>query len=92
MKTTLPKRITTVYKAKKFLTNLHRNGELYHPEDDAHDIIWNTDHKYPTDEECDTLNRLMADIYQLNGFDPCDFILSNLYKDELQTVPRLPGV
>lgn len=40
MKTTLPTAINTIEEAKTFLTELNTNGEAYHPEDDAHDIIW----------------------------------------------------
>lgn len=38
MKTNLPAAITTIDEAKAFLTELHANGESYHPEDDAHDV------------------------------------------------------
>lgn len=83
MKTKLPESITTVEQAKEFLTELHRNGEQFHPEDDAHDIHWNSGIK-PTEAQRDRLNKLMADIYRLPGndmspqnmvFDPCGFLL-----------------
>lgn len=84
MKTILPESITTVEQAKKFLSDLNLNGELYHPEGDAHEVHWAT--ATPTPEECDKLNSLMNDIYNLPGndgrhcgemiFDPCEYCLS----------------
>jgi hypothetical protein len=74
MKTILPEHITTIEEAEKLLTDLHNNGESFHPEDDANDIIWVCE--APTAQECDHLNVLMSDIYNLNGFDPCDFLLN----------------
>lgn len=85
MKTTLPATITTIEQAKQFLTTLNENGEVYHPEDDAHTIIWHLPaHQCPTPQECDRLNQLMEAIYALPGnegrhsdlaFDPCQWIL-----------------
>lgn len=81
MKTSLPKEITTIDEAKVFLTDLHKNGESFHPEDDATDL-----HGDPfTKEEGEQLNKLMDDIYNLKGNDgkhdnsiafcPCGFLL-----------------
>lgn len=78
MKTTIPSAITTQAEAEIFLTNLCINGENFHPEDDAHDIEFlNLDEEErPTVEQCDQLNKLMDDIYNLPGdFCPCAFIL-----------------
>jgi len=82
MKTVLPTSINTVEEAKKFLTELHNNNETFHPEDDAHTIVWET--SSPTKEECDQINKLMSEIYAFPGnedsqnmvFDPCEFLLS----------------
>lgn len=84
MKTILPVAITTPEEAKAFLTALSDNGEVFHPEDDAHDIVWNVC-PAPTTEEADLLNKLMNDIYNLPGndgrhiapmiFDPCEHLL-----------------
>ena len=83
MKTTLPKEIKSVRKAEMFLTDLFNNNEGYHPEDDAHDIVWNLpESEIPTSKECDQLNKLMEDIYNLDGFDPCEFILDNFKAEE----------
>lgn len=73
MKTVLPENITTIAQAEEFLKALYINGESFHPEDDAHDVLWAVE---PTSAECDQLNKLMEDIYALPGnFDPCEYIL-----------------
>ena len=82
MKTQLPLSISTIAEAQVFLTNLFNNGEVFHPEDDAHTVAWQG--AEPSADECDQLNKLMNDIYALPGnnnsqdmsFDPCGFILS----------------
>lgn len=37
-KTNVPDGIKTIEEAKTFLTELYKNGEAYHPEDDANEI------------------------------------------------------
>lgn len=84
MKTNLPTSITTVEEAKAFLTELHTNGEAFHPEDDATDIEWNmADLDKPNFLECEHLNKLTCEIYNLpevanypdeTAFDPCAFL------------------
>ncbi len=79
MKTILPESITTVDEAKAFLTELVKNGEHFHPEDDATDFLMFTK------DEGEKLNILMDQIYNLKGNDgrhsgemifcPCEFIL-----------------
>jgi len=90
MKTKLPEAIKTIEEAENFLSALHENGESFHPEDDAHDIIWNSipeEHK-PTKAECDQLNKLMTDIYEIDGndvntgFDPCGYLLDLIGEEE----------
>lgn len=86
MKTKLPEAITTIEEAKAFLRELHSNGELWHPEDSAHDMMpWHgmpEDEPRPTTEQCNQLDKLMQDIYDLPGnkdkypdllFDPCGY-------------------
>jgi hypothetical protein len=77
MKTKLPESITTIEEAKLLLRDLHSNGESFHPEDSAHDIIWST--AEPTEEEKDQLDKLMSEIYNLpevpDSFDPCGFLI-----------------
>lgn len=75
MKTVLPLYIKTVAAAKKFLTDLINNDEVYHPEDDA-DTIYQGTKKLFLKREADQLNNLMTDISKLKNFDPCEFILS----------------
>lgn len=82
MKTQLPKQIKSLKAAKLFLVDLIINNEVYHPEDDAFDVEWET--CQPTTKERKQLNLLMNHIYKLdetyskdnpNGFDPCGFIM-----------------
>jgi hypothetical protein len=85
MKTNLPSEITSIEEAKKFLSELHANGESFHPEDNAHDIDWDLpDEQKPDYMQSRQLNKLMFDIYNLPGndrshvnlaFDPCDYLL-----------------
>lgn len=82
-KTSFPLAITTVEEAKTFLTDLYNNGESFHCEDDAKDIAWNFK---ATIAQCNHLNKLMEDIYNLPGNDgkhdnsiafcPCGFLLN----------------
>lgn len=76
MKTTLPTRIETKEQAIAFLTELHRNGEAFHPEDDATECGF-------SQEDGTKLNELMEQIYDLDGnngnhkdpkFDPCEVL------------------
>lgn len=91
MKTNLYRTIATVEDAKAFLKELYDNKELFHPEDDAHDIIWAemTDEEKPTKEECDRLNELMASCYEvadIEKFDPCGYIIDELKAfDDIRT-------
>ena len=73
MKTNLDISIQTDEQAVNFLTELHDNNESYHPEDNAHDIIW--DENRPTKTECDQLNNLMNQIYENTDVDPCEILL-----------------
>lgn len=81
MKTNLPTSINTVEEATAYLTELYNNDESYHPESDAHDVIWGTCEK-PTPAECDQLNKLSDDMYNLKEFggeegqfDPCRILM-----------------
>ncbi len=81
MKTILTTSIYTQDQAVKFITDLYNNGESYHPEDNANDLVGDPF----TKEEGDQLNKLMQDIYNLEGnkgmypnltFDPCELLLN----------------
>lgn len=82
MKTNLPSTIKTIDEAIAFLTELHTNGESFHPEDDATDIAWACEP--PSDVDRVRLNQLMNDIHNLPGndgrhhdlaFDPCEYLI-----------------
>lgn len=82
MKTKLPPEIKTIEQAKELLKALFDNNEDFHPEDDAHTILWST--TQVSEQEADQLNKLMNDIYNLPGndgrhcdpmvFDPCEYL------------------
>jgi hypothetical protein len=70
MKTILPSAISTKTEAETFLTDLHNNNESFHPEDDATDI------EIFSENEGNKLNELMNQIYLIDDFDPCEFLLN----------------
>jgi len=79
MLTTLPAEIKKIPAAKRFLYELFKNGESYHPDDDANELSA----ELFTPAEAKQLNKLMADILALEGnedihnmaFDPYGFLL-----------------
>jgi len=80
MKTNLNRTITTQEDAEYFLSELFENGESFHPEDDARNIIkFATGERIFTDEEADKLNDLMSSIYEIQDsdedFDACGYLL-----------------
>lgn len=95
MKTKLPLAITTIEEAKILLTALNNNGEAFHPEDDANECFDTL-----TKEECDQLNKLMGDIYNLDGneshlsmiFDPCEYLLMLDGMVEDYEAPNVPTI
>lgn len=80
MRTILPESITCVEDARSFIQSLCDKHEQYHPEDDAHDVCWQTT-KVSWDE-AERLNLLMGQIYALpevpEKYDPCGHILEYL--------------
>ena len=74
MKTNLPSAINTIEEAETFLRVLHENGEAFHPDDNAHDIVWCT--SAPSRKELEQLNKLMSDISRLKDFDEYEFLLN----------------
>lgn len=100
IKIQLPNAISTIEEAKKFLRSLHNIGADYHCEDDANDIKFlNLSEKNrPTADQCNQLNKLMEDIYNLPGNDgkhdnsiifcPCGFLLR---ENEIYLVKDLTG-
>lgn len=76
MKTDINIEITNEFEAKAFLSKLHANGEAFHPEDDAFFIINRDGSRFFTDEEAARLNYLMDQIYAIEDFDPCEYLLT----------------
>lgn len=73
LKTTLPEHITSLAEAKAYLTELHKNGEHYHPDDPAADC-------FPDLHEQDAhhMDFLMDDVFKFfeeSGEDVYFFIL-----------------
>ena len=58
--------------AKEFLDKLYEDGLMYHPEDDAHDIITNEGELFTADE-ADLLNERMDEIWGILD-DPCEYV------------------
>jgi ferredoxin-thioredoxin reductase catalytic subunit len=98
MKTVLPHDIKTVAAAKLLLSTLHKNGESFHPEDDATKLVGDIF----TKDEGKHLNRLMCDIYNLPGNDgrhkdmlfcPCqylnDLIAGDPDSQPIQTITKV---
>lgn len=76
LKTKLPDTINTIEEAKAFLTELIKNDEHFHPDDDANDINWSLPKtQMPTKSQCKKLNNLMFIVTHIPGFDPYGFIL-----------------
>ena len=74
LKIKLPKEIKTVNQAESFLTLLLENNIAYHPEDDAKDCLENI---LPAGM-CEQINRLMDEVYDIDGFDPCEYLLNKI--------------
>lgn len=80
MKTTIPRKISTVDQANKFINDLAKNGELFHFDDDPSEII-NASRKFSfTKEECVKLRSAVSDMRNLNNFDMFESALESLNK------------
>ena len=66
--------------AKGFLDKLYEDGLMYHPEDDAHEIITNEGELFTADE-ADLLNERMDEIWGILD-DPCEYVLKLISKNE----------
>ena len=64
--------------AKEFLNRLYKDGFMYHPEDDAHEIITNEGMLFTADE-ADLLNERMDEIWGILD-DPCEYVLELIRK------------
>lgn len=83
MKTKLPESITSVEQAEDFLNELFENGEAFHPEDNAGDIVWALPkEQQPTHNECVRLNNLMNEMFHLDDdFDPCAYFCDLVHEE-----------
>lgn len=76
MKTNLNRSINSKASAIDFLWELHQNGEMFHPDDDASDIIFID---MPNEEQIGTINKLMDDCFKV--CDPIDLDYHILFDD-----------
>ena len=70
--------IHTEDQAKKFLNKLYEDGLMYHPEDDAHEILTDNGELFSADE-ADLLNERMNEIWGILD-DPCEYVLTLISK------------
>ena len=78
MKTNLNIEIRSQEDAEAFLVALNDNGEAFHPEDDAHDVLWSR-MDIPSKDDLDRLNELMEACFAF--CDPCEILLNQIYKN-----------
>jgi len=81
LKTKLPDTIRTIEQAKSYLTELHKNGESYHPDESAFEIVWQFEGDPPRHQLL-SLDRLMDQIHKIEGFNACDFLNSLIEQEE----------
>jgi hypothetical protein len=74
MKTNLNRVIESEQDALEYLWELYDNGEAYHPEDDASDIVYRSTDIQPNEDEIEQLNSLMECVY-MYIYDPCEILL-----------------
>lgn len=67
--------------AIEFLNRLYKDGLMYHPEDDAFDIVDENDEKFFTHEEAWLLNERMDEVFKVMD-DPCDHVLKLITLNE----------
>ena len=66
--------------AKEFLDKLYEDGLMYHPEDDAHEILTNEGELFTADE-ADLLNERMDEVWGILD-DPCEYVLKLISENE----------
>jgi len=63
--------ITNNEQAKKYICKLYFDGNLYHLDEDANDIIsFKTNERTFTDEECEQLNKRRDECFEHMTIDP----------------------
>jgi ADP-dependent phosphofructokinase/glucokinase len=72
LKTNLPEQINSIEDAKKYLTDLYNNGEIYHPDDEVADCL---DVDFATGEKMDKLMDRIFELSKGTDFDVYFFIL-----------------
>lgn len=80
MKTKLPDHITNQQEAEAFIISLMDNGEDFHPEDSAFDVRNRDGSTYFTFEECNKIDELFEEAYDIDGFNAADFMWNELQK------------
>jgi len=93
MKTNINVVIESIDGARALLNELKINGEEFHPADNAHDVVFHRCN--PTWEERDQLNKLMEQMYAINGFDPCEFLVlisAHRYDHSMSTSDRIDSI
>jgi len=81
MKTNLNLILETPGQAAAWLIELVKNGEDFHPDDDAFSIVWSCDE--PTDDEKSQLNSLMNAVHGLVS-DPCQIMIDYEKSNDLR--------
>lgn len=64
MRTNLDRKINSLQDAHDYMRDLHKNGELYHFDDDAHKIDW--EHTVCSPEEADKVNYLRDRVWEFD--------------------------
>lgn len=72
--------ITSITDAQKFLHQLNADNLIFHPSDDAEDIIDLSGNYIFTPEEADKVNARMDEVWH-HMEDPCKYILDAIYHD-----------
>ncbi len=66
MKTIIPQSISSVQDVENFISGLIKNNEMFHLDDNAHDIInGNTGENLFTKDEADKVNELMEQAFNI---------------------------
>ena len=77
MKTRIPQSIRSEETAKRFIDKLVKNGEVFHFEDDAFDIVDAKGEYVFNENEARRMNLAISKMYDIEGFDPCEYFIKN---------------
>lgn len=84
MKTNLNRFITSKEEAKAYLSDLHSNGEAYHPDDSADSVEWLK--IAPNANECVKMDALMDACRDF--LDPCEELLALEHKEKMYNIGK----